>query len=77
MFEKLESVLTRFLLSACFCAAPFFAQQLQFANLGDFPLDNGATIRNCRVGYRTFGKLNAEQSNAVLFPTWFGGTTQD
>ncbi len=34
-------------------------------------------MHNCRVAYRTFGKLNAEKSNAVLFPTWFGGTTED
>jgi homoserine O-acetyltransferase/O-succinyltransferase len=56
---------------------PFCAQELHFADLGDFPLESGATIHNCRIAYRTFGKLNAEKSNAVLFPTWFGGTTQD
>jgi homoserine O-acetyltransferase len=67
----------RLLLATCLCAAPFFAQELRFANLGDFRLESGASIHNCRVAYRTFGKLNAEKSNAVLFPTWFGGTTQD
>jgi homoserine O-acetyltransferase len=56
---------------------PLCAQQLQYADLGDFALEDGATIRRCRVGYRTFGKLNAEKSNAVVFPTWFGGTTKD
>lgn len=70
-------MLTRSLLTACLCATPFFAQELHFADLGDFPLESGATLHNCRVGYRTFGKLNGEKSNAVLFPTWFGGTTQD
>lgn len=29
------------------------------------------------MGYRTFGALNRERSNAILFPTWFGGTSQD
>lgn len=29
------------------------------------------------MGYRTFGKLNKEMSNAVLFPTWFTGTSQE
>lgn len=48
----------------------------QFAQLGDFQLDSGQFIRDCRVGYRTFGELNAEKSNAILFPTWFTGTTQ-
>jgi homoserine O-acetyltransferase/O-succinyltransferase len=50
---------------------------LQYADLGDFRLENGRVIQDCRVGYRTFGELNPEKSNAVLFPTWFGGTTQD
>ncbi len=67
----------RSLLTACMCAAPFFAQELQFADLGDFRLESGTTLRNCRIGFRTFGTLNAEKSNAVVFPTWFGGTTQD
>jgi homoserine O-acetyltransferase len=49
--------------------------QQQFASLGDLRLVNGGVIRDCRLGYRTFGKLNAEKSNAILFPTWFGGNT--
>jgi len=67
----------RILLALCLCATPCFAQELHFADLGDFRLESGAAIHNCRVGYRTFGKLNAAKSNAVLFPTWFGGTTED
>ncbi len=34
-------------------------------------------IRGCVLGYRTFGSLNDARSNAVLFPTWFGGTSQE
>ena len=49
--------------------------QQQFASLGDFKLENGETIRDCRIGYRTFGQLNGDKSNAVLFPTWFTGTS--
>jgi homoserine O-acetyltransferase len=54
-----------------------FAQdgQQQFASLGDFKLESGETIRDCKLGYRTFGQLNSDKSNAVLFPTWFTGTT--
>jgi homoserine O-acetyltransferase len=37
---------------------------------------SGAQIDGCRIGYRTFGKLDAAKSNAVLFPTWFSGTTK-
>ena len=54
-----------------------WAQELRFANLGDFKLQNGEVIRDCRIGYRTFGRLDSAKSNAVLFPTWFTGTTKD
>ena len=53
------------------------AQEQQIASIGDLHLQNGQTIRDCKVGYRTFGHLNAQRSNAVLFPTWFSGTTKD
>jgi homoserine O-acetyltransferase len=49
----------------------------QIASLGDLKLDSGEVLRNCRIGYRTFGSLNAAKSNAVLFPTWFSGRSDD
>jgi homoserine O-acetyltransferase/O-succinyltransferase len=49
----------------------------QFAALGDLELRNGAVIHDFRLGYRTFGQLNAAKTNAVLWPTWLGGKTQD
>jgi len=52
------------------------AQQQQFANIGDLKLQNGGVIRDCRIGYRTFGTLNADKSNVIIFPTWAGGTTE-
>jgi homoserine O-acetyltransferase/O-succinyltransferase len=50
---------------------------LQFANMGNYRLENGQTIRNCRIAYRTFGVLNPDKSNVVLFSTWLAGTTQE
>jgi homoserine O-acetyltransferase len=50
--------------------------ELQFANLGAFKLVNGQIIRDCRIGYRTFGHLNPEKSNAILFPTWASGVSE-
>ncbi len=47
----------------------------QFANLGRCQLDSGQSIEDCRVGYRTFGRLNANRDNAVLYLTWYGGTS--
>lgn len=49
----------------------------QFADLGEFQLKSGKVIHNFRLAYRTLGSLNAEKSNAVLWPTWLGGTTKD
>ncbi|MGA9773416.1 MAG: alpha/beta fold hydrolase [Blastocatellia bacterium] len=49
----------------------------KFAELGDFRLESGKTIQKCRIGYRTFGELNREKSNAILFPTWFSGRSED
>jgi homoserine O-acetyltransferase/O-succinyltransferase len=54
-----------------------FAQdgQQQFVQLGNFKLQSGEIIRDCRVGYRTFGKMNADKSNIVLVAIWFGGNS--
>ncbi len=58
------------------CALVAVAQEQQFANLGNFKLENGDVIRNCRIGYRTFGTLNQNKSNVIVVPTWAGGTTE-
>jgi len=49
----------------------------QFAALGDLKLRSGAVIHDFRLGYRAFGQLNAAKSNAILWPTWLGGKTQE
>jgi homoserine O-acetyltransferase/O-succinyltransferase len=49
------------------------AEDARVASLGDFVLESGATIRDCRIGYRTAGALNADRSNAVVVLTWFAG----
>lgn len=49
----------------------------RFADLGDLKLGRGAVIHEFRLGYRTIGRLNAEKSNAILWPTWLGGTSSD
>jgi homoserine O-acetyltransferase len=77
---KTARILTALLLLALSLRAqnpPLAGGSQQFARLGDCTLQNGQVIRDCRIGYRTFGKLNAAGSNAVLFPTWFVGRSQD
>ncbi|MGB7640908.1 MAG: alpha/beta fold hydrolase, partial [Terriglobales bacterium] len=53
------------------------AQEQQFAKIGDLKLDNGEVIRDCAVGYRVFGQMDANQSNVVVFPTFLGGRSAD
>jgi homoserine O-acetyltransferase len=51
--------------------------QLQYADLGTCKLAGGNQIDHCRLGYRTWGTLNADKSNAILWPTWFTGNSGD
>lgn len=38
---------------------------------GDIELQSNARLPDAHLAYRTFGSLNAEKSNVVLFPTWY------
>jgi homoserine O-acetyltransferase len=53
------------------------AQEQHFADLGTCALESGATLEECRIGYRTIGELDADGGNAVLVPTWYGGNTEN
>ena len=44
-----------------------------YFELGDFALELGETLPHARVLYVTHGTLNADRSNAVLIPSWYGG----
>jgi len=57
--------------------APAPEAEQKFADFGDFKLQSGAVIHEFRLSYRTLGQLNNEKSNAILWPSWLGGTTQD
>jgi len=54
------------------CAPP---QKL--AKLGDCALESGEVIRDCEIGYRTFGELDQARSNAILVTPWAMGTSAD
>ena len=49
----------------------------QIAELRTCKLSSGEVILDCRVGYRTFGKLNVEATNAVVVPSWLNGRSED
>ena len=56
-------------------SAPAQGRQ-QFADLGTCSTTRGHAVRDCRVGYRTFGRLNERRDNAILVPTWHGGRSE-
>jgi homoserine O-acetyltransferase len=60
-----------------FSASSFAIPSLKIATIGDFKTANGDTINQAKIGYRTIGVLNKEKNNAVLWPSWFTGTSED
>jgi homoserine O-acetyltransferase len=59
------------------CYAQKVPDRQRFASLGDFKLESGQVIKDCRIGYRVYGKLNSAKNNGILFPSWYGGTAKD
>jgi homoserine O-acetyltransferase len=55
------------------------SQQLDYEiyDLGDFELQSGATIRDAKLAYKTYGRLNEDKSNAIVYPTWYSGQHYD
>ena len=46
-------------------------------DLGDVRLQRGATLRDCKLAYKTFGTLNAAKDNVIVYPTWYSGQHYD
>src|ERR1700761_269799 len=49
----------------------------KIAELGECPLASGKVVLDCRVGYRTFGVMNADGSNVVVVPSWLNGRSDE
>ena len=47
----------------------------KFFTLPQYTTAGGKTIKNVRVGYETYGKLNASGDNAVFIAHFFSGTS--
>lgn len=45
-------------------------------DLGDFELESGDKIRGSKLAYATFGTLSAKRDNAILFPSWYSGSSK-
>jgi homoserine O-acetyltransferase len=46
-------------------------------DLGDVRLQLGATLRDAKLGYKSYGTLDQDKSNAAVYPTWYSGQHYD
>ena len=44
---------------------------------GDVVLQKGATLRDAKLAYKTYGTLNAKKDNVIIQPTWYSGHHTD
>ncbi len=65
------------LLTVLICSLSDARSIQRYSRIGDLPLESGDTLYECSVGFRTFGTLNKERSNAILYCTWYMGTSAD
>lgn len=73
----MKFILRQIIIFFIICANVFFAQSdLKIVSIGDFNTTNGKIIKDCKIGYRTIGKINSDSSNIILWPTWFTGTSE-
>jgi len=69
---------TALLLASCLVLGDASAQLLtekKFFTLPQYTTAGGKTIKGVRVGYETYGKLNAGGDNAIFIPHFFSGTS--
>ena len=64
------------LLTLIFSTSSIGQPKLKYENLGDFKLESGKVIKNCKIAYRVYGKINKDKSNIIIFPTGFGGKSE-
>lgn len=52
-------------------------QDYEIFELGDIVLQCKKTLRNAKLAYKTYGTLNAEKDNVIVYPTWYSGQHYD
>ena len=53
------------------------SRDYELFELGDIELQMGMTLRGASLAYKTYGTLNADKSNAIVYPTWYSGRHAD
>jgi homoserine O-acetyltransferase len=58
----------------------YYSQELhgpyQLFDIGDFELEDGGKIRDCKLAYATFGRLSPQRDNAILILTAYSDTSK-
>ncbi|MEQ8232759.1 MAG: alpha/beta fold hydrolase [Gammaproteobacteria bacterium] len=59
---------------------PYYGQALhgpyEIHEAGPFEFEDGGHLPNLQLAYAVHGKLSRKRDNAVLFPTWYSGTSK-
>jgi len=50
---------------------------IEYFLLGDNILQNGTIIKDAKLAYQTYGILNQNKTNVILYPTWYSGFVSD
>ena len=45
--------------------------------LGDITLQSKLILKNAEIAYKTYGVLNSDKNNVIIYPTWFTGFISD
>lgn len=45
--------------------------------LSTFEIQNGHVFHNVPIAFKTFGTLNSDKSNVIIYPTWYSGFISD
>jgi len=59
---------------------PYYGQELhgpyEIFDAGSFEFEDGGHLPDLKLAYAVYGKLNRKRDNAILFPTWYSGTSK-
>lgn len=55
------------------CVYSPVSMELSVHDLGDVKLQCGLTLPDAKLAYKTYGTLNNDKNNVIVYPTWYSG----
>ena len=49
------------------------SEDYEIYQINNFTLQHGATLKEAKIAYKTYGQLNKDKTNAIVYPTWYSG----